>query len=180
MPDFLIAPSSLHRLRHRLLAVGIADAAGILQDAGFATGEALATSWRNRVAERTGLDDAGRLDARWFGPLLDEFCVSLGWGSISVTPIGARALLLEAGDWAEAEPGTTEQTTCHFSCGCFAAFLTAQAGATIAVLEVECRSRSDSACRFLAGNVDTLATVTDLLAAGRPWREAFTAGELPG
>lgn len=179
MPDFLIAPTSLHRLRHRLAAAGTGAAATILQDAGFATGEALANAWRNRIAERTGLDDAGRLDARWFGPLLDEFCVALGWGSISLTPVGERAILLEAGDWAEAEPDTTESTTCHFTCGCFAAFLTAQAGGVIAVLEVECRSRHDSACRFLAGSPETLATVSDLLAAGRPWREAFTAGELP-
>jgi hypothetical protein len=180
MTQFLIAPASLHRLRHRLSSAGTATAADILQDAGFATGEALATNWRHRVADRTGLDDPGRLDARWFGPLLDEFCVTLGWGSISLTPVGERALLLESREWAESEPGTTDHTTCHFSCGCFAAFLTAQAGGAIAVLEVECRSRNDSACRFVAGSVETLATVYDLLAAGRPWREAFTAGELPG
>ncbi len=180
MPDFLIAPTSIHRLRHRLSAVGGATAADILHDAGFATGEALATAWGKRVAERTGLHDAGRLDARWFGPLLDEFCVALGWGSISLTTLGERAILLEAGNWAEAEPGAAEHATCHFSCGCFAAFLTAQAGGVIAVLEVECRSRGDAACRFLAGSAEMLASVTDLLAAGRPWREAFTAGELPG
>jgi predicted hydrocarbon binding protein len=180
MPHFLIAPASLHRLRHRLSAAGSATAAEILQDAGFVTGEALASQWRGRIAERTGLDDPGRLDAHWFGPLLDEFCVSIGWGSIRLTQVGDRAILFEAVDWAEAEPGTTDQVTCHFTCGCFAAFLTTQAGASIAVLEVECRSRNDSACRFLAGSVETLATVYDLLAAGRPWREAFTAAELPG
>lgn len=180
MTPFLIAPESLHRLRHRLSTAGQATAADILQDAGFATGVVIAASWRQRVSDRTGLDDPGRLDARWFGTLLDEFCVTLGWGSIATTSVGERALLLESREWAEAEPGTTEHTTCHFSCGCFAAFLTAQAGGAVAVLEVECRSRNDSGCRFVAGSVETLATVYDLLAAGRPWREAFTAGELPG
>ena len=35
-------------------------------------------------------------------------------------------------------------------------------------------------CRFLAGSAATLAAVYDLLAAGRPWHEAFSAEELPG
>jgi hypothetical protein len=179
MPHFLIAPASLHRLRRRLHDTAPAAAADMLQDAGFASGEALAERWRNRIAERTGLDDATRLDLRWFGPLLDELCVGLGWGSLSMTALGDRALLLEAGDWAEADPGSSDRPSCHFSCGCFAAFLTAQAGAPIGVLEVECRSNGAEACRFLAGSTATLAAVYDLLAAGRPWREAFTPDELP-
>ena len=179
MPDFAIAPDSLHRLRRRLQAAGPGIAADILQDVGFATGEALYDQWLARVAERTGLDDAGRLDSRWFGTLLDELCVSRGWGSISVTQVGDRALLLEASDWAEAEPGAIQHPGCHFSCGCFAAFLTAQAGAPLAVLEVECRSRGDRACKFLGGSAESLSVVYDLLAAGRPWIEAFTPEELP-
>ncbi len=179
MPDFAIAPESLRRLRLRLDAVAPGLAADVLQEAGFATGEALFDRWRNRVAERTGLDEAGRLDARWFPPLFDELCVSLGWGSIAVTPVGDRAVLLEAGDWAEAEPDTATHPGCHFTCGCFAAFLTAQAGAPLAVLEVECRSRGDAACRFLAGSSETLQAVYDLLAADRPWHDAFGEDELP-
>ncbi|MEP6591223.1 MAG: 4-vinyl reductase [Gemmatimonadota bacterium] len=179
MPSFTIAPESLHRLRQRLQAAGSSAAADILQDAGFATGEALNDLWRNQIAAHTGLDDAGRLDVRWFGPLLDEVCVELGWGSLCVTPVGDRAVLLEGGEWAEAEPGTTEHPACHFSCGLFAAFLTAQAGAPMSVLEVECRSSGNNACRFLAGSTATLATVYDVLAAGRPWREAFDPADLP-
>lgn len=179
MPNFTIAPQSLHRLRQRLQAAGTSAAADILQDAGFATGEALYHRWRNQIAARANLDDVGRLDMRWFGPLLDEVCVELGWGSVTVTPVGERALSIEGGDWAEAEPESSEHPTCHFSCGLFAAFLTAQAGAPMSVLEVECRSRGDSACRFLVGSTATLATVYDVLAAGRPWREAFQPDDLP-
>ena len=179
MPSFAIAPQSLHRLRHRLEAASASTAADILQDAGFATGEALFDRWRNRVAEHTGLDDASRLDVRWFGPLLDEVCVGLGWGSLTVTPIGELAVMLEGGQWAEAEPGSSEHPACHFTCGLLAAFLTAQAGAPMSVLEVECRSRGDVACRFLAGSTAMLATVYDVLAAGRPWREAFDPAQLP-
>lgn len=179
MPSFTIAPESLHRLRHRLQAAGANTAADILQDAGFATGEALFDHWRNQMAAHTGLDDSGRLDMRWFGPLFDEVCVELGWGSLTVTPLAERAVLLEGGEWAEALPGSSEHPSCHFSCGLFAAFLTAQAGAPMSVLEVECLSRGDSACRFLAGSTATLATVYDVLAAGRPWREAFRPGDFP-
>ena len=180
MPVFALAPASLHRLRHRLDASGEGVASNILQDAGFATGQALHERWRNRVAERTGLDEAGHLDVRWFGPLLDELCIDLGWGSLSLTLIDTTTLLLEAGDWAEAEPSSASAPSCHFSCGVFAAFLSRQAGSPIAVLEVECRSRGDHACRFLAASTATLAVVYDLLAAGRSWREAFAGHELPG
>lgn len=175
MPNFAITPASLHRLRHRLEALAPGAAAEILQDAGFLTGGALAERWRNRVAERTGLLDAGLLDARWFGPLLDELCVQLGWGSLTVVPLGDVAVLLEAGAWAEAEPGASRHPGCHFSSGVLAAFLTAQAGTAIGVLEVECRSKGDEACRFIAGAAETLGAVYDLLSAGGDWRDALPA-----
>jgi hypothetical protein len=180
MTTYHISATSLHRLRRRLLAAGPGVAAEILQDAGFATGEAMCASWSVRVAERTGVDDSGRLDTNWFGPLLGELCASFGWGSLAVDTLGERALLLSSPDWAEAEPMSTDHAGCYFSCGCLAAFLTAQAGAPLAVLEVECRSCGSEQCRFLAGSTETLAAVYDLIAAGRPWREAFAADELPG
>lgn len=173
MPALAIAPASLHRLRHRLDAAGGPVAAEILQAAGFATGEALANRWRNYVAEHTGLNDAGQLDVRWFGPMLDELCVALGWGSISVNELGDAAILLESGAWAEAEPNATRHPACHFTAGTLAAFLTDQAGAPIAVLEVECRSAGHDACRFVASAPAVLAAAYDLLAAGGSWREAF-------
>jgi hypothetical protein len=180
MPTYFIAPQSLHRLRRRLLAAGPGVAAEILQDAGFATGESLVTAWIARVAERTGVADTGRLDTNWFGPLLSGLCASLGWGTLRVDPIGERALLLSSSDWAEAEVASTDHAGCYFSCGCLAAFLTAQAGAPLAVLEVECRSSGSDQCRFLAGSAETLAAVYDLVAAGRGWREGFAGEELPG
>lgn len=180
MASMLIAPTSLHRLRHRLTALAPAESAAILQDAGFATGEALTAAWRNRVAERTGLDDPAGLDTRWFGPLVDELCVTLGYGSLTITPQGDAALLLESGDWAEAEPGHGGAPGCHFTCGCLAAFLTGLAGAPLGVLEVECRTAGDDACRFLAAGEAMLALVLDLQAAGGDWRDALPAdGDVP-
>ena len=179
MINFTIAPTSLHRLRRRLLAAGPGVAAEILQDAGFASGQELYAAWCMRVATRTGLDDAGRLDAGWFGPMLAEVCDGLGWGSLAVAGVADRAVLFSSRDWREAEAGSSEHPGCYFTCGCLAAFLTAQAGATLAVLEVECRSSGSDQCQFLAGSAETLASVYDLIAAGGIWREAFLPNELP-
>lgn len=172
MTDFAIAPASLHRLRRRLAALAPDQAAAILHDAGFATGEALAAAWDQRIAERTGLADAGALDTRWFGPLLDELCVTLGWGSLTVTDHHARAITFESGDWAEAEPGSEASAGCHFTSGCLAAFLTIQAGTPIGVLEVTCRTAGDETCRFVAASEPTLAAIVDVVAAGGAWEEA--------
>lgn len=179
MISFRIASSSLHRLRHRLSAAGPGVAADILKDAGFATGESMIAAWQAEVAARTGVGDSARLDAAWFGPLLQELCVGFGWGTLTTTVVGGHALLLSAPDWAEAEPRSGEHPGCHFSCGCLAAFLSGLAGAPLAVLEVECRTTGGSHCRFLAGSPETLAAVYDLVAAGRSWREGFDAADLP-
>lgn len=146
-----------------------------MQDAGFVTGEALVDEWRERLHGRTGLSNAAGLDARWFGPLFGEVCTAIGWGALDVEAIGEQAILFRATDWYEAEPDSTEHPGCYFTCGCLAAFLTAQAGAPIAILEVECRSCGDTECRFLAGSAETLAAVYDIVAAGGAWRAAFEA-----
>jgi hypothetical protein len=177
MDTFAIAPASLHRLSRELRAVGGTAAARILHEAGFASGDTMTAAWRNRVAEETGLDEAAALDTRWFGPMLDRLCVDLGWGSLSVSDLGGEAVLLESGDWAEAAADSATLPSCHFTAGALAAFLTGQAGAPIAVLEVECRSAGAEACRFLAGSSETLAVAWDLLAAGRDWREALASGD---
>lgn len=180
MSALMITAGSLHRLRRQLDAAGGGMAAAMLQEAGHATGEAMHEHWRNRIAERTGLDDAGNLDVRWFGPMLDELCVDRGWGSVTVTLMGDRALLLESGNWAEADPSSANAPSCHFSCGCLAAFLGAQAGTLVGVLEVECRSRGDAACRFLATSPASAIDIQDLIAAGGSWRDAYPADALPG
>jgi predicted hydrocarbon binding protein len=179
MINYAIAPASLHHLRRRLLAAGPGLAAEVLQDAGIATGEALSSAWATRVSQRTGLADAGRLDASWFGEIFAELCREAGWGVVTVDRVADRAVLFSSRDWREAESGASAHPGCYFTCGCLAAFLTAQAGAALAVLEVECRSCGAEQCRFLAGSTATLGAVYDLIAAGGPWREAFQSSELP-
>ena len=175
MPFLCIAPASLHRLRQQLHAHDPVAAAKLLHEAGFATGELFAESWNARLAERAGLDDPAQLDTRWFGKLLAEVAAEFGWGTLQITELGDEAVTLDSGDWAEALPDTSSHPACHFTTGALAAFLSAQAGSTMAVLEVECRSSGAEQCRFAAGSPEMLAQVWDLMAAGGDWREAFAA-----
>jgi hypothetical protein len=42
-------------------------------------------------------------------------------------------------------------------------------------MELECRTRNDSRCRFLAGSPQTLQAVYDAMSAGRDYRDVLTA-----
>lgn len=179
MPFLCIAPASLHRLRQQLHAHDPVAAAKLLHEAGFATGELFAEEWRARLNERAGLGDPAHLDTRWFGKLLGDVATEFGWGTLQVTTLGDEAVTLDSADWAEALPGTSSHPACHFTTGALAAFLSAQAGATMAVLEVECRSTGAEQCRFAAGSPDMLSQVWDLMAAGGDWHDAFEATRHP-
>lgn len=170
MSLFQISPESLRQLRRGLPGH---DGANLLHQAGFATGQALAAEWRARIRERTALEDPALLDQRWFGPLLSELCEQLGWGSVEVESPGDQALLISSTQWAESDPDGADIPSCHFTAGALASFLTSQAGAPLAVLEVECRSCGAASCRFLAGSPELVSLAWDLLAAGGDWRDAL-------
>jgi predicted hydrocarbon binding protein len=166
---------TLHRLR-AILERDLGDQAGpVLQEAGFAAGDELYDAWSGWLAERTGVSDPGDLDARHLSKLLGDFFRSLGWGHLSVERMGA-ALAVDADQWAEATPDTGAFTpTCHVTSGILAGLLGRLADHHIAVLEVECRSRGDEHCRFLAGSPETLQAVYDGVNAGRDYREVLGA-----
>jgi hypothetical protein len=74
---------------------------------------------------------------------------------------------LEATDWAEADPSNGEaRPNCVFTTGLLANLLGRAAGAEIAVMEVECRSRGDLSCRFLFGGEPALRKLHETIAAG--------------
>ena len=97
----------------------------------------------------------------------------MGWGSLTVGPLGVAALALDSSDWAEAQPGTAQTPMCFFSSGMLADFLGRLSGEPVAVMEVECRSRQDPRCRFLSASPDTLNAVYDQVAQGRSYEEAL-------
>lgn len=163
----------LHRLRGVLERDLGADAAQILQEAGYAAGDELYDAWSGWLAERTGVADPAALDATHVGPLLGEFFAGLGWGHLGVTSLGA-AVAVDSRDWAEADPAArSDAPACHVTAGVLAGLLGRLAGQHVAVMEVECRSRGDAHCRFLAGGAATLQAVYDGVNAGRDYREVL-------
>jgi hypothetical protein len=64
---------------------------------------------------------------------------------------------------------------CFFTAGLLADFLRRLSGESVAVMEVECRSRNDARCRFLSATPETLQRVYEGMTAGRTYEEALTA-----
>lgn len=151
------------------------QAASYLQEAGFAAGEATTQAFAAFAAERYGVTDPAELDEQWLGEALGGFFRSAGWGGLEVTTLGP-VLALDSGDWAEAldDPGA-EYPACHLSSGMLADVLGRLAGEPTAVMEVECRSRGDARCRFLAGAPETLGSLYERMAQGTAYREALGA-----
>jgi predicted hydrocarbon binding protein len=165
----------LQQLRITLERDAGLQAASYLQDAGFAGGEALADAFRAWLADRYGVEQPRDLDAGHFGSTLSQFLSELGWGTVTVGPLGSAALAIDSSDWAEAQDDPSgEYPCCHLSCGLLADFLGRISDGTVAVMEVECRSRGDARCRFLAGSPETLAALYERMAQGLSYTEALS------
>lgn len=163
----------LHRLRSVLERDLGEQAAQTMQEAGYAAGDELYDAWTGWLAERTGVADPGELDAQHLSDQLGAFFSGLGWGHLTVTRLGA-ALAVDARDWAEADPGAaTPGPACHVTSGMLAGLLGRLAGDHVAVLEIECRSRGDAQCRFLAGAPETLQAVYEAATGGQDYREVL-------
>src|SRR6266571_1875177 len=79
----------------------------------------------------------------------------------------------ESSDWAEANRGRAQTPMCFFSAGMLAYFLGRLSDETVAVMEVECRSRGDERCRFLSATPEVLEKVYSEMTAGRSYAEAL-------
>ncbi|MGH7701834.1 MAG: V4R domain-containing protein, partial [Gemmatimonadales bacterium] len=60
----------------------------------------------------------------------------------------------------------TQYPSCHLTSGLLADFLGRVSSAIVGVMEVECMSRGDARCRFLAGAPETMQTVYEGMAQG--------------
>jgi predicted hydrocarbon binding protein len=171
-----IGQQTLHRWRETLERTLGDGAAACLQEMGAAMGEDLYAAFCRWLPERVGLTDPGELDAERLGDVLSAFFGGIGWGAISVERLGSRGLVLTSNDWAEAQPGSGSVfPTCFVSSGLFSDLLTRLAGAPLAIMEVECRSRNDRACRFFAGAPETLQAAYEAMSEGRDYRGVFGA-----
>ena len=167
----------IHQLRASLERDAGLQAATHLQEAGFAGGEELYNIFVGWLKARRGVDQPADLDMQYMGEVLSEFFNDQGWGKLSVMPLGAAVLALDSTDWAEAlDQPQGDFPSCHLSCGLLADFLGRMSMGLVAVMEVECRSRGDARCRFLAGAPETLSILYDRMAQGTGYVEALAGG----
>jgi len=164
----------IHQLRATLERDAGPQASSYLQEAGFAGGEELYTEFADWLMATRGVEHPAELDMQFLGEVLSEFFAEQGWGSLEAAPLGPAVLALESREWAEAtDQVRSEFPSCHLTCGLLADFLGRLSDGMVAVMEVECRSRGEARCRFLAGAPDTLGVLYDRMAQGAGYIEAL-------
>jgi V4R domain-containing protein len=170
----LLSSRSLHQLRHSLERDTGVQSAAYLQEAGFAGGEALYGRFADWLRQRYGIDQPSDLDVRHLGDMLSGFFEEAGWGPLAVTPLARSVIALDSPYWSEADPAMgAAYPSCHLSTGMLADFLGRVARTTLGVMEVECLSRGDTRCRFLAGSPESLQTIYDQMASGQTYGQAL-------
>ncbi len=167
---------SLHQLRSALeRSLGV-QAAPLLQEAGFASGEAMTGELQDYVREHFGVQRPQDLDEAFFGQALSGFFAARGWGALTVGDLGAAVVTVDAIQWAEAAPGGGPYPSCHLSAGLLADIFSRLAGGQFAAMEVECRSRGDHHCRFLLAGPETLTLVYERMTHGMSYQAALGVG----
>jgi hypothetical protein len=119
-----------------------------LHHAGFAAGVAAAASL---AGGQEGDPRALGQDVFW--SRFSEFFDKRGWGKLRHEQRHRAVGILSSADWAEAS-GTEggPEASCHFTTGFLSGILSELAGGPVAVLEVGCRMRGESACQFAFGS----------------------------
>lgn len=148
------------------------DAAGYLQEAGYAGGSALFAAFGEWSA-RHGYGAPESIPADQFQQRASEFFGDLGWGSLTLGTLSDAVATLDSDDWGEADPqAAMEFPGCHLTTGMFADFFGRLAGVPMAVMEVECRSMGSPRCRFLLGSAESLRHVYEEMSRGVAYEEA--------
>jgi predicted hydrocarbon binding protein len=174
-PGLRLSRRVIHQLRASLERDAGIQAATHLQEAGFAGGEELYGVFAEWLKTERDVDPPGELDMQFLGEALSDFFAAQGWGRLSAMPLGDAVLALDSEDWAEAlDQPEGQYPSCHLSCGLLADFLGRVSQGQVAVMEVECRSRGDKKCRFLAGAPETLGVLYERMAAGSGYVEAIS------
>lgn len=171
----MTAPALPLRALHASLQTHAPDAAvTILQETGFASGEAIHQAFTAWLPAGAGVESPDQLDGNRLSQVLSGFFEAQGWGPLSVNPLPGGALALDSAAWAEAEPGTAQAPMCFFTAGMLADFLGRLSGESVAVMEVECRSKGDERCRFLSAMPETLQRVYEAMTEGRSYEDALS------
>jgi len=162
---------SLLALRSALFRDVGPNAAALLQEAGYAGGQALYDAFARWLAAR-GQAAPESLPAAEFALRATEFFRDIGWGALEIGALESVATI-DSPDWAESDPAyPLDFPGCYYSAGVLADFFGRLAGQPLAVMEVECRSMGAPRCRFLVGSGDTMQKVYDAMGQGIPYDQA--------
>lgn len=174
-PLVTIGRTGFHTLRDALVRTLGDQAASTLQEVGLAMGAELYGEFERWLMAHAGIADAGELDAAAMGEALSAFFAAVGWGHVTVAQLGSAGLDVQSDSWAEAVPGAgAPYPSCLITAGLLSDFMTRLAGgAAVAVMEVECRSRGDTRCRFIAGAPQTLEAAYQAMEAGEDFEKVF-------
>jgi predicted hydrocarbon binding protein len=173
-PGLRLGRRVIHQLRAALERDTGLQAASYLQEAGFAGGEELFHEFGDWLVATRGVEHAGDLDVQFLSEVLSQFFSEQGWGELTASPLGPAVLALDSAEWAEAsDESRGEFPSCHVTCGLLADFFGRLSEGLVAVMEVECRSRGDARCRFLAGAPETLSALYDRMAQGSGYADAL-------
>ena len=173
-PGLRLGRRVIHQLRTALERDTGLQAASYLQEAGFAGGEELHEAFARWLRTTHGVERPTDLDAQYLNEALSAFFSELGWGSLTARALGPAVLALDSWEWAEAvDEGRGEFPSCHLTCGLLADFFGRLSDGLVAVMEVECRSRGDARCRFLAGAPETLSNLYERMAQGSSYSDAL-------
>lgn len=179
-PGLRLGRKVIHQLRAALERDTGLQAAGYLQEAGFAGGEELYAEFAAWLKATHDVERPADLDASYLSDALSRFFAELGWGALTAQPLGQAVLALDSTEWAEAsEDGRGEFPSCHLTCGLLADFFGRLSDGLVAVMEVECRSRGEARCRFLAGAPETLSALYDRMAQGSSYSDALGLSSSP-
>lgn len=150
------------------------EAATLLRQVGYGTGEAFHAALEEWLARESGADAADQLSAGEFWSAFGRFWESLGWGTVRHVQLHPGIGALDCTGWVEADSaGDAGQPSCHLTTGILAELLSRIAGGEVAVMEVECRAADDERCRFLFGGATALGAVYQGMTEGLSYTEAL-------
>ncbi|MCL4214228.1 MAG: hypothetical protein KJZ74_09945 [Gemmatimonadales bacterium] len=168
-----IPHASLRALRAALVRDMGDGFAAVLQESGYAGGEAVFAAFRE-WCEQAGRSAPEAMSYADFQQAAARFFADGGWGSVAMTPIGDAAVALDSADWAEADPSAAmPYPSCYYSAGMLSDFFGRVADGTLGCIEVECRSNGAERCRFLLTSAEVVTHVYTRLTEGVGYQEAL-------
>jgi predicted hydrocarbon binding protein len=170
MRQVTLPSGGLAELRRAIEEAIPADATRALREAG----RRLAVDAESALADALNGATLENLSVNDFWVEVSGYFDAAGWGRIEYEALSDGLGAAVAHDWAESDPSEARDAPgCHISTGLLAELLTRVAGEPVAVLEANCRSRGDDACRFIFGSPTNLMALHGHLSRGRTLDEAL-------